>query len=159
VAVDLQPASFLIKPLHSPDSTPRWWLRSIQRTQSLRSRPGSKSWRSASDPGKIVFAAILQIMRGHGHVETDAFALIRQTAMRLARRSRFLSAEIIAAVNAEPDDAHRIAIVALKIIDTLPHRPRHAGPGGGERARQIDGPASASTSTVSKPSRRASTAE
>jgi AmiR/NasT family two-component response regulator len=44
-----------------------------------------------------VFAAVLQIMRGHGLSETDAFTLIRQTAMRHRTTIEQLSAEIIAA--------------------------------------------------------------
>jgi hypothetical protein len=45
---------------------------------------------------RVVFAAVLQIMRGHGLSETDAFALIRQTAMRHRTTIEQLSAEIIA---------------------------------------------------------------
>jgi AmiR/NasT family two-component response regulator len=44
-----------------------------------------------------VFAAVLHIMRGHGMPETDAFSLIRQTAMRHRTTIEVLSAEIIAA--------------------------------------------------------------
>ena len=44
--------------------------------------------------------------------------------------------------NAKPDAAIRIAIAALKIADTLHAGRGHPCPGGVERARQIDGPAS-----------------
>ena len=44
--------------------------------------------------------------------------------------------------NAEPDDTDRVAIVALKIADALHAGRGHPCPGGVERARQIDGPAS-----------------
>ena len=46
---------------------------------------------------RVVLAAVLQIMRGHGMSETDAFPLIRQTAMRHRTTIEVLSAEIIAA--------------------------------------------------------------
>jgi AmiR/NasT family two-component response regulator len=44
-----------------------------------------------------VFAAVLQILPGHGMPETDAFSLIRQTAMRHRTTIEVLSAEIITA--------------------------------------------------------------
>jgi AmiR/NasT family two-component response regulator len=44
-----------------------------------------------------VLAAVLHIMRGHGMPETDAFSLIRQTAMRHRTTIEVLSAEIITA--------------------------------------------------------------
>jgi AmiR/NasT family two-component response regulator len=44
-----------------------------------------------------VFAAVLQIMRRHDMSETDAFALIRQTAMRHRTTIEVLSVEIIKA--------------------------------------------------------------
>jgi AmiR/NasT family two-component response regulator len=46
---------------------------------------------------RVVFAAVLQVMRGHGLSEADAFTLIRQTAMRHRTTIEVLSAEIIAA--------------------------------------------------------------
>jgi AmiR/NasT family two-component response regulator len=44
---------------------------------------------------RVVFAAVLQIMRVHALSETDAFALIRQTAMRHRTTVEQLSAEIV----------------------------------------------------------------
>ena len=95
--LDLRLASFLIKPLHSAglytalvvafDSAQRRAYEAAH-IEKLEERIRSR---------QVVFAAILQIMRGHGMSETDAFALIRQTAMRHRTTIEVLSAEIIAA--------------------------------------------------------------
>jgi AmiR/NasT family two-component response regulator len=94
--LDLQPASFLIKPLRSAglytalvvafDSAQRR-VDEAAHIEKLEDRIRSR---------RIVFAAVLQIMRGHGMSETDAFTLIRQTAMRHRTTIEVLSAEIIA---------------------------------------------------------------
>jgi AmiR/NasT family two-component response regulator len=94
--LDLRPASFLIKPLRSAglytalvvafDSAQRR-VDEAAHIEKLEDRIRSR---------RIVFAAVLQIMRGHDMTETDAFALIRQTAMRHRTTIEVLSAEIIA---------------------------------------------------------------
>jgi AmiR/NasT family two-component response regulator len=95
--LDLRPASFLVKPLRSAglytalvvafDSAQRR-ADEAAHIEKLEDRIRSR---------RVVFAAVLQIMRGHGMSETDAFALIRQTAMRHRTTIEVLSAEIIAA--------------------------------------------------------------
>src|SRR6202140_4511085 len=95
--LDLKPASFLIKPLRSAglytalvvgfDSAQRK-VDEAAHIERLEDRIRSR---------RVVFAAVLQIMRGHGMSETEAFALIRQTAMRHRTTIEVLSAEIIAA--------------------------------------------------------------
>ena len=80
--LDLRPASFLIKPLRSAG------LYDAAHIEKLEDRIRSR---------RVVFSAVLQIMRGHDMSETDAFALIRQTAMRHRTTIEVLSAEIIAA--------------------------------------------------------------
>ena len=95
--LDLRPASFLIKPPRSAglytalvvafDSAQRR-VDEATHIEKLEDRIRSR---------RIVFAAILQLMRGHGLSETDAFSLIRQTAMRHRTTIEVLSAEIIAA--------------------------------------------------------------
>ena len=80
--LDLQPASFLIKPLRSAglytalvvafDCAQR---RSEEAAHIERLETRIRSRR-------LVVAAVLQLMRGHGLSEEDAFALLRQTAMR-----------------------------------------------------------------------------
>jgi AmiR/NasT family two-component response regulator len=95
--LDLRPASFLVKPLRSAglytalvvafDSAQRR-VDDAAHIEKLEDRIRSR---------RVVFSAVLQIMRGHGMSETDAFALIRQTAMRHRTTIELLSAEIIAA--------------------------------------------------------------
>jgi AmiR/NasT family two-component response regulator len=95
--LDLQPASFLIKPLRSAglytalvvafDSAQRR-IDEAAHIERLEDRIRSR---------RVVFAAVLQVMRGHDLSEADAFALIRQTAMRHRTKVEQLSAEIIAA--------------------------------------------------------------
>jgi len=95
--LDLRPVSFLIKPLRSAglytalvvafDSAQRR-IDEAAHIEKLEDRIRSR---------RVVFAAVLQIMRGHDMSETDAFALIRQTAMRHRTTIEVLSAEIIAA--------------------------------------------------------------
>jgi AmiR/NasT family two-component response regulator len=95
--LDLRPASFLIKPLRSAglytalvvafDSAQRR-VDEAAHIEKLEDRIRSR---------RVVFAAVLQIMRSHGMSETDAFTLIRQTAMRHRTTIEVLSAEIIAA--------------------------------------------------------------
>jgi len=95
--LDLRPASFLIKPLRSAglytalvvafDSAQRRGDEAAH-IEKLEDRIRSR---------RVVFAAVLQIMRSHDMTETDAFALIRQTAMRHRTTIEVLSAQIIAA--------------------------------------------------------------
>ena len=94
--LDLKPASFLVKPLRSAglytalvvafDSAQRR-IDEAAHIERLEDRIRSR---------RVVFAAVLQIMRGHGMPETEAFALIRQTAMRHRTTIEQLSAEIVA---------------------------------------------------------------
>jgi AmiR/NasT family two-component response regulator len=95
--LDLQPASFLVKPLRSAglytalvvafDSAQRR-IDETAYVQRLEDRIRSR---------RVVFGAVLQVMRVHGLTETDAFTLVRQTAMRHRTTVEQLSAEIIAA--------------------------------------------------------------
>src|SRR5438874_8139483 len=95
--LDLKPASFLVKPLRSAglytalvvafDCAQRR-LDEAAHIEKLQDRIRSR---------RVVFAAVLQMMRGRGLSEKDAFALIRATAMRYRTTIEQLSAEIIAA--------------------------------------------------------------
>ena len=106
--LDLQPASFLIKPLRSAglytalvvafDSAQRR-IEETAYIEKLEDRIRSR---------RIVFAAVLQVMRAHALSEEEAFALIRQTAMRHRRTIEQLSAEIIA-VGGMPNRTSRTA--------------------------------------------------
>src|SRR5258707_4247481 len=106
--LDLQPASFLITPLRSAglytalvvafDSAQRR-IDEAAYVERLEDRIRSR---------RVVFAAVLQIMRGHGLAEADAFTLIRQTAMRHRTTIEQLSADIIA-VGGMPNRTTRTA--------------------------------------------------
>ena len=94
--LDLKPASFLIKPLPSAglytalvvafDSAQRR-IDEAARIERLEDRIRSR---------RVVFAAVLQVMRTHDRSESEAFTLIRQTAMRHRTTIERLSAEIVA---------------------------------------------------------------
>jgi len=106
--LDLQPASFLVKPLRSAglytalvvafDSAQRR-IDEAAYVERLENRIRSR---------RVVFAAVLQIMRGHALSESDAFALIRQTAMRHRTTVEQLSADIVA-VGGMPNRTKRSA--------------------------------------------------
>jgi AmiR/NasT family two-component response regulator len=93
--LDLKPASFLIKPLRSAglytalvvafDCAQR---RSEEAAHIERLETRIRSRR-------VVVAAVLQLMRGHALSEEDAFALLRQTAMRHRTTIEQLSADMI----------------------------------------------------------------
>lgn len=106
--LDLKPASFLIKPLRSAglytalvvafDSAQRR-IDEAAYVERLEDRIRSR---------RVVFAAVLQVMRGHGLSESDAFTLIRKTAMRYRTTIEQLSAEIIT-VGGMPNRTNRTA--------------------------------------------------
>ena len=135
--LDLQPASFLIKPLRSAglytalvvafDCAQRRGEEAAH-VEKLEERVRSR---------RVVFGAVLQLMKSHALSEEDAFALIRQTAMRHRTTIEQLSAEIIAA-GGMPNRNSRSAYEISPIRCTPASDSR---PGRGERAGQIDRPA------------------
>ena len=106
--LDLQPASFLVKPLRSAglytalvvafDCDQRR-IEEAAHLERLEDRIRSR---------RIVVAAVLQLIRAHALSEEDAFTLIRQTAMRYRTTIEQLSAEIIA-VGGMPNRTSRTA--------------------------------------------------
>jgi AmiR/NasT family two-component response regulator len=106
--LDLQPASFLVKPLRSAglytalvvafDCAQRR-IEEAAHVERLEDRIRSR---------RIVVAAVLQLIRAHALSEEDAFTLIRQTAMRYRTTIEQLSAEIIA-VGGMPNRTSRTA--------------------------------------------------
>ena len=81
-------------------------------------------------------------MRGHELSETDAFALIRQTAMRHRTTIEQLSAEIIA-LGGMPKRTTRTAYVSCqRDLRTLHASRSHRAPCGIKRTGHIDSPAS-----------------
>jgi AmiR/NasT family two-component response regulator len=106
--LDLQPASFLLKPLRSAglytalvvafDCAQRR-IEEAAHIEKLEDRIRSR---------RIVVAAVLQLIRAHALSEEDAFTLIRQTAMRYRTTIEQLSAEIVA-VGGMPNRTTRTA--------------------------------------------------
>jgi AmiR/NasT family two-component response regulator len=94
--LDLQPASFLIKPLRSAGLYTALVVAfdcaqrrndELTRTERLEERVRAR---------RIVSAAVLLVMRSQDISESDAFALIRRTAMRQRVTIEQLSADVVA---------------------------------------------------------------
>ena len=95
--LDLRPASFLVKPLRSAGLYTALVFAFDSAQRRVDEAAHIEKLEDRIRYRRIVFAAVLQIMHGHGMSETDAFSLIRQTAMRHRTTIEVLSAEIIAA--------------------------------------------------------------
>jgi AmiR/NasT family two-component response regulator len=94
--LELQPASFLIKPLRSAGLYTALVVAfdCAQRKNDELTRTGRLEERVRSR--RIVSAAVLQVMRSQDIGESDAFALIRRTAMRQRVTIEQLSADVVA---------------------------------------------------------------
>jgi len=94
--LDLRPASFLIKPLRSAGL----YTALVVAFDCAQRRSEEAAYLEKLEDRvrarRLVFAAVLQLMRAHALSEEDAFTLIRQTAMRHRTTIEQLSAEIIA---------------------------------------------------------------
>jgi AmiR/NasT family two-component response regulator len=95
--LDLQPASFLIKPLRSAGLYTALVVAFDCAQRKIDDAAYLEKLEDRIRSRRVVFAAVLQIMRGHGLTETEAFALIRQTAMRHRTTIEHLCADIVAA--------------------------------------------------------------
>jgi AmiR/NasT family two-component response regulator len=95
--LDLQPASFLVKPLRSAGLYTALVVAFDCAQRRLDEAAHIEKLEDRIRCRRVVFAAVLQIMRAHDLSESDAFTLIRQTAMRHRRTIEQLSAEIITA--------------------------------------------------------------
>lgn len=93
---ELDPASFLIKPLRSAGIYAALVMafERNERTRELRQQVVKLEQRLRSR--RVVLAAILQVMHSHVLAEPAAFALIRRTAMEQRKTIEELSAEITA---------------------------------------------------------------
>ena len=94
--LDLQPASFLVKPLRSAGLYTALVVAFDYAQRRIDEAAYVERLEDRIRSRRVVFAAVLQIMRVHGLTETDAFTLVRQTAMRHRTTIEQLSAEIIA---------------------------------------------------------------
>ena len=95
--LDLRPAAFLVKPLRSAGLYTALVVAFNSAQRKIDEAAHIEKLEDRIRSRRVVFAAVLQIMRGHDMSETDAFALIRQTAMRHRTTIEILCAEIIAA--------------------------------------------------------------
>jgi AmiR/NasT family two-component response regulator len=94
--LDLQPASFLIKPLRSAGLYTALVVAFDCAQRRSDEAAHVEKLEDRIRARRVVFGAVLQLMRSHGLCEDDAFALIRQTAMRHRTTVEQLSADIIA---------------------------------------------------------------
>jgi AmiR/NasT family two-component response regulator len=94
--LDLTPASFLIKPLRSAGL----YTALVVAFDCAQRRSEKAAYLEKLEDRvrarRVVFAAVLQLMRAHALSEEDAFTLIRQSAMRHRTTIEQLSADIIA---------------------------------------------------------------
>jgi AmiR/NasT family two-component response regulator len=106
--LELDPASFLVKPLRSAGLYAALVLAFdrakkngdvARRIERLEERVRAR---------RVVLAALLQVMRRHDLAEPDAFALIRRTAMESRTTIEQVSAEIVR-IGALPGSATRSA--------------------------------------------------
>jgi len=93
--LDLQPASFLVKPLRSAGLYTALVVAfdCAQRRSEEAAHIERLEMRIRSR--RVVLAAVLQLMRSHALSEADAFTLLRQTAMRHRTTIEQLSADMI----------------------------------------------------------------
>ncbi|MFB9265046.1 ANTAR domain-containing response regulator [Bradyrhizobium erythrophlei] len=94
--LDLQPASFLIKPLRSAGL---YTALVVAFDCSHRRKEDAAHLEKLEDrirSRRVVFGAVLQLMRSHALSGDDAFTLLRQTAMRHRTTIEQLSADMVA---------------------------------------------------------------
>lgn len=93
---ELDPASFLVKPLRSAGIYAALVMafERSQRTNELKQQVLKLEQRLRSR--RVVLAAVLQVMHSHALAEPAAFALIRKAAMEQRKSIEELSAEITA---------------------------------------------------------------
>ncbi|MCA1398644.1 ANTAR domain-containing protein [Bradyrhizobium sp. BRP56] len=96
LVIDLDPASFLVKPLRSAGIYAALVLafERSERTSELKQQVLKLEQRLRSR--RVVLAAVLQVMHTHALAEPAAFALIRRAAMEQRKTIEELSAEITA---------------------------------------------------------------
>jgi AmiR/NasT family two-component response regulator len=93
---ELDPASFLVKPLRSAGiyAALVMAIERSERTNELKQQVVKLEQRLRSR--RVVLAAVLQVMHSHALAEPAAFALIRKAAMEQRKTIEELSAEITA---------------------------------------------------------------
>ena len=93
--LDLRPASFLIKPLRSAGLYTALVVAFDCAQRRSEEAAHIERLETRNRARRVVVAAVLQLMRSHALSEEDAFALLRQTAMRHRTTIEQLSADMI----------------------------------------------------------------
>ena len=93
--LELNPASFLVKPLRSAGLYAALVLAFDRAKKNCDVARRIERLEERVRARRIVLAALLQVMRRHDLAEPDAFALIRRTAMESRTTIEQVSAEII----------------------------------------------------------------
>src|SRR5438445_8798847 len=106
--LDLHPASFLVKPLRSAGLYTALVVAFDRAQRRIEDAAHIENLEDRIRSRRIVVAAVLQLIRAHALSEEDAFALIRQTAMRYRTTIEQLSAEIVA-IGGMPNRTSRTA--------------------------------------------------
>jgi AmiR/NasT family two-component response regulator len=96
LVLELDPASFLVKPLRSAGIYAALVMafERNERTNELKQQVSKLEQRLRSR--RVVLAAVLQVMHSHAIAEPAAFALIRRAAMERRKTIEEISAEIAA---------------------------------------------------------------
>lgn len=96
LVLELDPASFLVKPLRSAGIYAALVMafERNERTNGLKQQVSKLEQRLRSR--RVVLAAVLQVMHSHAIAEPAAFALIRRAAMERRKTIEEISAEIAA---------------------------------------------------------------
>ena len=96
LVLELDPASFLVKPLRSAGIYAALVMafERTERTNELKQQVAKLEDRLRSR--RVVLAGVLQVMHSHSVAEPAAFALIRRTAMEQRKTIEQMSAEIAA---------------------------------------------------------------
>jgi AmiR/NasT family two-component response regulator len=94
--LDLDPGSFLVKPLRSAGLYTALVVAFDRAQRRIEEAAHLEKLEDRIRSRRIVVAAVLQLIRAHALSEEEAFAMIRQTAMRYRTTIEQLSAEIVA---------------------------------------------------------------
>ena len=106
--LELGPAAFLVKPLRSAGLYTALVVAFDQAEKRAETAKRIERLEERIRSRRIVFAAVLHIMRRHELAEPDAFALIRRTAMQYRTTIEQLCADIVA-LGAMPGPVTRTA--------------------------------------------------
>jgi AmiR/NasT family two-component response regulator len=96
LVLDLDPASFLVKPLRSAGIYAALVMafERLERTNEMKQQLAKMDARLRAR--RVVLTAVLQVMQTHALAEPAAFALIRRTAMENRKTIEQVAAELVA---------------------------------------------------------------